>query len=186
MYEHIRDGKSERDCIAEYPGLHFRYPAGIGKVRLVLDEPRDFGTAARAVVIYGESGVGKTHFAHRTMPDGYWLTTYSGRSSVTWFDNYHGESQIIIDEFTGNIRFAELLGLIDSRPLLVQRKGDSVQFKGKDFLILSNFHPNRWYRYVDYDGEERLCKAALQRRVIVYRRIKRGLIYMNIHEEWTG
>ncbi len=184
IYQLVRSGESDRTIADAYPGQFVRNYRGIERLRQIHVEPRKCDRPARTIVIYGESGTGKTRFALKHCPKAYWLTCGSRRAQVQWWDDYNGETTIILDEFRGSLRYEELIGMLDTKPFRVQRKGDSVHLQATDFLILSNFHPEDWYAWVNFDGSERHCKEALRRRICLYRRIRKGNIMMNIPEVW--
>lgn len=93
--------------------------------------------------IYGDTGIGKSHKAFENFnPD----THYVKNLNTNFWDGYIGQSTVIINEFRGQIRFSELLDLIDKWPKSVDVKGKPpVPFLAKHIIITSCKHPEDVY-----------------------------------------
>lgn len=121
-------------------GAHFaesaKYYRFFKEYKRVNLKPRDFKT--ECLVFFGPTGIGKSALCARE-EDAYWL------SHGKWFDDYDGQSVVIIDEFYGWLPYAFLLRLLDRYPMLVETKGGQVQFVSKKIIITSNQDPREWY-----------------------------------------
>jgi len=107
------------------------------------------------IVIYGPTGVGKTRMAFDEVGDDYYI-----KSPLTkWFDGYHGQSTIIIDEFRGIVDISHVLKWLDRYPCSVEVKGSQVFLNTKKWIITSNLCPNDWYPLLDTE-----TRYALRRR----------------------
>lgn len=155
--ERLMSGASEVDIADEFFGLWCRYSKAFQGYRALKQRPRDFKSEVR--VYYGLSGTGKSRRA-----------TYEAGASAyrkplgEWWDGYDGESNVIIDDFYGWLRFDELLRCLDRYSHRVPVKGGFVNFAPKLVIITSNVEPRQWY------NEERINDlrfTALTRRLDV-------------------
>lgn len=88
---------------------------------------------------YGPSGSGKSRKAAQDFPKAYWATT------LPWYDGYDSHHAIIYDDFRINdIKFNELLRLMDGYPMRIQFKGGTRQFVSKVIIFTSPFPPERY------------------------------------------
>lgn len=109
--------------------------------------------------IYGPTGVGKSHWARaQSRDDHYWLPT----NDRGWWDQYTGQEVVIIDDFRGEIKFSELLRLMDEYPMTVPRRGRApTPFMAKKIIITSCHPPEEVFKNV-LSGEDNI--AQLKRR----------------------
>lgn len=103
---------------------------------------RNFKT--KVIVIQGSTGTGKTNWAFTTYPDAFFAPPVT-RAGVQWMDGYMGQETVIIDEYTGGVRWDELLRMLDKYPLSAQVKGSYVKFTPKTIVITTNVNPDAWY-----------------------------------------
>lgn len=90
---------------------------------------------------YGPTGTGKTKKAFEIMPN-----AYVCMSTAKWFEGYDGHSDVIIDDMRKDFcKFHELLRILDSKPLRVETKGGSRQFRAKRIIITSCYHPSEMF-----------------------------------------
>lgn len=92
---------------------------------------------------WGNSGTGKTREA-MTYPDPYI------NDLGQWFDGYSGQETLILDDFRPHqIKFNELLRLLDRYPRRLAVKGTSVQLEAKTIIITAPASPAALYGYTD-------------------------------------
>ncbi len=103
------------------------------------------------------------------------MNTPPSASSIPWVDGYHGQEDVVIEDFAGEIYFRTLLRMLDHYPSLMQIKGSFVQWAPKRIWISSNKHPRDWYPTEGYEG------GPLERRLESY---STGHIY-NKSVPWT-
>jgi len=106
-------------------------------------------------VYYGPTGTGKSHRAFEEAPG-----AYIKNPNIKWWDGYQGETEVIIDEFSGLIDITYLLRWIDRYPCMVEIKGGAIVLKARRIFITSNLHPDDWY-----PNATPAHKAALARRI---------------------
>ena len=105
------------------------------------------------VLLIGEPGTGKTHWARELLPNAFWL---QGK----WWDGYRGERDLIIDEYRGWLPSHQLLRIIDKYPCTVEPKHSSVNLAATRIIITTNKPIGEWYA----GGGEQL-EAAIGRRI---------------------
>jgi len=92
------------------------------------------------IVLYGDSGTGKTRFAYDKYPDLY------SKPRGDWWDGYTGQKTILLDDYYGYIPYCELLRVLDRYPYQVPFKGGFVQAQWNTVIITSNKAPPLWYK----------------------------------------
>lgn len=112
-------------------------------------------------MFWGPTGTGKTHRAWAEAGDSCYIKT----SSNKWWDGYRGETNVIIDEFDGQIGITHLLRWLDKYPCRVEIKGGSLPLRASKFWITSNKPIELWY---DEKGATIEQIAALRRRCEIY------------------
>ncbi len=121
----------------------------------------------RIVVLWGDSGTGKSRKAAADYPAAYWLTRPN--CSTVWWDGYDGQSVVVIDEFYGWIPLGVVLSLCDRHPLMVrtQERG-YVPCAATTIVFTSNVRYQDWWPNL---GPERT--SAFARRVEEYGSVTR-------------
>lgn len=159
---------SYEDCILRYPGVMSRYSRYIKSVfslylkQAARGQYRLGPSAKHVTVLHGPPGSGKTRtvFDTHDLDDIYSMTFGDGSKGSLWFDDYNGESVLLLDDFYGQIKFATLLRILDIYPLRVQCKGAYTYINFSTIYITSNVPPTEWYSAVDEKH-----KGALYRRL---------------------
>lgn len=93
--------------------------------------------------IFGETGTGKSQQAYKDYhPD----THYNLPNDNGWWDGYTGQKIVIINEFRGEIKYSELLELLDWTPKTVKRRGrEPVPLLAEQIIITSSLSPEEVY-----------------------------------------
>ena len=92
----------------ENPELYHQYGRTLDKLEddYLCKQKRNWMT--KGIWIWGPTGCGKSRWAYETYPD-----AYTWADDKDWQDCYTGQETIIIDDFRGNIKFQNLLKMID-------------------------------------------------------------------------
>lgn len=89
-----KEGSSLKEIAEEFPGQWIRYHQGITSLKEKIGPKTKAMREISIKVLYGETGVGKTHRVLSTFPDVFLV--YPGRDP---WDSYNGEETIFFDEF---------------------------------------------------------------------------------------
>jgi len=159
----ITRGEISRDQLfTDRPDLVCKYAKGLAELfnwRHKQDRQGDRETVVE--VLWGDAGVGKTRYAYNsTQPDDVFILNKSNSGNL-WWDNYEGESVLIIDDFYGWLEHSVLLRILDRYPLRLEIKGSTTWANWTRVYITSNRHPGTWYSK-SFAWEE---DGALQRRL---------------------
>lgn len=117
--------------------------------------------------IWGETGTGKSHEAFL----GYSPEThYVYKHDAGWWDGYTGQSVVILDDFRGELSYAQILRLADKWPHWVRRRNrEPAPFIARKLIITSSMPPDRVFR--DTDGDQ---WAQLERRFTITQKCREG------------
>jgi hypothetical protein len=106
------------------------------------------------ITIFGQTGVGKSYYAHNFDPENMYCLPPK-KNSGTYWDGYDGQRVVVIDEMTGSqFSYKELLRLLDWTPLSVPVHNGLVNFSSRVIIFTSNYHPDDWYDAEKYPWEE--------------------------------
>jgi len=142
----IDEGYSDKEIADDFFSIWVRHQKAFALYRAISTPPRNFKT--NVTVIYGPTGVGKTHDINEQFPDAYWLTR-TGNGTV-YFDGYSDQKAVVIDEFYGWFPYDLLLRLLDKYPMQVSIRGSAANFVAEHVILSSNAHPTEWYKFATY------------------------------------
>lgn len=140
LYKLVKEGKAEHEILEEMPLMWFKFHNAITKAKLLVGQSKKRNFKTEVYVILGPPRTGKSKFCMETSPEAYW------KSQDQWFDLYDGQQDVILDEFTGWLKFTDLLRMLDRYPMQVQCKGGFINFAPRRIFITSNYHPWEWYK----------------------------------------
>lgn len=105
----------------------------------------------KGIWYWGKTGTGKSHTAFENYHP---KTHFIKDLNVQWWDNYEQQDTVIINEFRGEIKFSEMLDLVDKWPKNVPvRNSPSVPFTSKLVIVTSSKPPEEIYSGVCTDTE---------------------------------
>ncbi len=151
----ILSGRSVDDLVVDDPLTYHQYGRTLHKLEDIALRKRFRTWMTTCDWIYGPTGVGKSH---RSFQDFQPSTHYVWRADNGWQDGYTGQETVILNDFRGEIRFNELLQMIDKWPHYVKRRGrEPAPFLAKHIIITSSVHPEVLY-YDDHDHLDQLYR----------------------------
>jgi len=152
---------SQRDIAENYPEMFVRYERGLNRLLEVMTDP--YKGKREVIVHYGATGTGKTYNALNMFETCYVATPNMYGQQQAWFNGYTGQAQVVIEEFRGQLRFGDLLVLLDSTPSKVNIKNGDAWWQAEQIVITSPVHPSQWYQSIDQKVEG--STAQLRRRI---------------------
>lgn len=142
----LDSGASDEEVATEFFATWVKYHRSFDAYRLLKQAPRDPEHPVTTYAFVGPSGTGKTRLARLLAgDDAFWLTAPNSTANSLWWDGYHGQATIVIDEFYGWIPHPVMLRICDRYPLTVQVKGGSRHLLATTVIITSNKHPDDWW-----------------------------------------
>ncbi len=167
VYDACLEGKSEMYLWENHTSSMFRYGKRI-------DYLRDFGTVGLlpgmpicgpketvVTLLLGPSRTGKTYYFYENTPmtHRYVVPVQSGRS--IWFNGLEPHhTDILFDDFKGNVGLMQLLQLLDNYIQKVEKKHGHTYLCATNIWITSNYHPLLWY---DYSTRQESYTALINR-----------------------
>lgn len=136
---------------------------GLDLDELILDDPMSFHQYGRTleritdiklrtlsrteptigVWLFGPTGSGKSKRAFENYSN---KTHYLWKDDKGWQDGYKQQDTVIVDDFRGNICYADILKLADRHPWFVPRRGrEPMPFISKKVIITSSLRPEEVY-----------------------------------------
>lgn len=147
LRDRVLAGETVDDVCMEDPMLFHQYGRTLERMREIYlrSQARDFMT--EGVWLTGPTGAGKTHWAM----DKYSHTTHYVKClDDQWWDGYTGQETVILNEFRGQLKFSELLDLVDKYPKTVkQRNKGPVPFLAKKVIVTSIMKPRECYKNLE-------------------------------------
>lgn len=140
----ITTGASMYDIALEYPEQLVLHERGFQSLRsILLKHSQTIREDLEVLVLYGRAGAGKTYAVHSIFPDSHIVSNM--QDGQPWYDGYDGDRVLIIDEFSGWMRYSSLLRVLDIYPLPLPVKHGFTTAGYTKIVITSNLHPSQWY-----------------------------------------
>lgn len=135
----IMSGKKVDELVLENPVMYHQYGRTLNKIE-DLRMRKEFRTEmTEGIWYFGETGVGKSHkaFADFSPERCYVVPNDNG-----WWDGYVQQEVVILNDFRGEIKYNELLNMIDKWPFAVKRRNrEPIPFVSKLVIITSSLPP---------------------------------------------
>lgn len=92
-------------------------------------------------VFWGDAGTGKTHKVFEEAPKVFTVNS----DEAFPFEGYDGETELLLDDFYGGIKYHNLLRILDGYQYRVNVKGTHRYARWTKIYITSNKPPSEWY-----------------------------------------
>ena len=134
---------TEEEIIVNTPSTYHQYGRTINRLQDLALRRKWRTEMTEGIWICGATGTGKSHQAFEGFhPDTHYLLP----NDNGWWDGYTGQETVIINEFRGEIKYKELLELIDKWPKSVKRRGrEPAPLLAKKIIITSSMEPHEVY-----------------------------------------
>lgn len=138
----VKENKSKLEIFEEQPAVVARYPRFVNDYVAAREraDTKEF-RKVEVHVLWGQAGTGKTRIAHDLCPN---IFTVSPGETFP-FDGYDGETEILIDDFYGQLKHHDMLRILDGHQFKVNVKGGHRYAKWTQVFITSNKPPSEWY-----------------------------------------
>lgn len=93
--------------------------------------------------IYGPEGTGKSHRATELCgeyPKAYWKNP-----SESYWEEYHGQHNVVVDDYQGGMTASEMKLLLDKRPFAAKVKFGGTFIRPRLVVVTSNYHPKELF-----------------------------------------
>lgn len=155
----IDAGSSDQELYTAHFGSVVRYKRGLDQYRETNSLKKARTEMTECTWIYGPTGVGKSHMAY----EGFDPSTHYNHDvgDNGWWDNYQQQDTVIINEFRGEIKYNDLLKLLDKWPYQVKRRNrPPIPFVSTKVIITSCKSPDLCYpRQADtFDSIDQLLR----------------------------
>lgn len=141
-YTDLKNGASDLEMLENHTSTMIRYGKGLKDARVILAASQPVNRETKTLVLWGPSGTGKSHAAAARYPLAYRLVK---GPTGWWWDGYTGQKEVLVEEFYGQMAWADLLKLIDIYPHNVPTKGGTAVLLADTFVFTSNKPPTLWY-----------------------------------------
>lgn len=140
----VTNGEVTVDQMAvEEPQAYHQWGRTLAKVEDVALRRKARTWMTEGTWIWGPTGTGKSKAAFADYEPS---THYVFKNDGGWWDGYTGQETVIVDDFRGEIRFGELLRLVDRWPMEVRRRNrEPAPFLAKRVIITSSMRPEDVY-----------------------------------------
>lgn len=131
------------EIIVDNPILYHQYGRTLEKAEDIAMR-RIFRTEmTKGTWYHGDTGTGKSHMAFENYDP---ATHYCLPKDNGWWDGYKQQDTVIINDFRGEIKYSDLLQMVDKWPYSVPRRGrEPLPFTSKHVIITSSLPPEDVY-----------------------------------------
>lgn len=170
----LKEGKSMVSLATDHTDTMLKYFSNAQKLHTLLNKKtRQWMT--ELYIYTGVAGSGKSHAAYEEAKqylkdnnleeEPYMLMIPSNPSAPLWWQDYDGQSVVIIDDFYGTIGLNYFKQLVDKYPMKVNMKNGHAEFLAKRIYVTSNQGWRTWWSTELLQNKEN--EHAIVRRITV-------------------
>lgn len=131
----VLDSTPMREIALMHPAEYVKYHRGLSALASMTSSVSRISDQRTIVVlITGDTGLGKSWYAHSKWPDSFVLIDHPR----LWADGYSGESTILMDEFCGVAPLPVLLRLMDRYCTRLETKGGWVTIASPRTVVMTS------------------------------------------------
>lgn len=161
----IMTGKvTVEDIIIEEPMAYHMYGRTLDKIEDIYLLSKFRTEMTEGIWYWGETGCGKSHKAHENFNP---KTHYSWKLNEKngWQDGYRGQDTVIINDFRGEIKYNEMLQIVDKWVYSVPRRGRApMPFTSSKVIVTSSLPPEKIFK--NRDSEDSIQQLLRRFKVI--------------------
>lgn len=172
LAEDLKQGKSLRQLATDHTSTMLKYFGNAQKIQTLLSKKKR-SWMTELIIYTGVAGSGKSHSAYTEAQqfladnnideEPYMLMIPSNKNAPLWWQDYDGQSVVIIDDFYGTIDLNYFKLLIDKYPMKVNIKNGHAEFLAKRVYVTSNQGWRSWWGTDLLSNREN--EAAIMRRI---------------------
>ena len=154
----IKAGKRVRDILTENPVLYHKYGRTMERLEDAELSRIHRTTMTEGLWLHGPTGTGKSHEALKDYdPDTHYIHPVRDNG---WWDGYRQQPTVVINDFRGEIPYAEMLQLVDKWPHHVPRRcREPIPFTSSKVIVTSSQAPEEVYnRRAEEDSIQQLLR----------------------------
>lgn len=181
----ILEDLSEEEILMNYPEMMAKYDRFYQRCRnIVLKKKAKKMYQPEVIVITGDPGSGKTRhvYDNNNHEDIYKMEVGDGSANSIFWDNYNGESVILIDDFHNNFKLDYMLRLLDRYPMKLNIKGSHTWKCAKKIYITSNIETDRWYPNCPEIHRKALYRRITKRITMLYSQTNNNMSDELLHQ----
>jgi len=135
----LKKGVRIEEAARMFPLPFIKFHRGFEKLARMYIPDRD--EVPEVIVYWGPAGCGKSALGRQGLHHPYVWSALQKE----WFDCYYGQSDVLMEEFRGEIPFPTMLVILDRYNTRLPVKGDFTKFSAGRIHITSDRHPDQWY-----------------------------------------
>lgn len=139
----IMSGKPLDDVILENPMAYHQYGRTMEKLETIRYKKNKRTTPTKGIWIYGGTGTSKSFNARQLAGDDRYPWVLGSQFQC----GYKQQGTVVLEDFRGEVRFGELLRMVDRWDYDVQRKGlEAIPFNSHTVIVTSSMHPEELFK----------------------------------------
>lgn len=142
----IISGKKVDDLALEKPAMYHQYARTLHKIEDLRMRKTFRQHMTEGLWLWGPTGSGKSELAFKDFtPETHYVWKYENNN---WQDGYTQQDIVIVDEFRGQIKFSDILMMVDKHPnFYVSRRGrEPLPFTSKKVIFTSSMPPDEVFK----------------------------------------
>lgn len=164
VYEMVKNGRTDIEIGETFPATYMRAYRAVDRVRMNYSRTDRCFEPVEVIVLWGDTGTGKTRKAYEIDPD-----LYRAANNGQWWDGYVKQQTILFDDYYGTVPYDQFLALLDGYKFQIPIKCGFTWKRWKRVIITSNEEPCYWY-----DKKHGFMTPALERRLKDVRHFEGG------------